>query len=54
VSEDPTYSRFVPTRWEPILLLHGFFFWRRRKAFRVFSPSSYAVMTNTEPGMIAM
>jgi hypothetical protein len=47
------YSRFVSTWREPILLLHGFFFFfcRRRRAFRAFSPSSYAVMTNTEPGV---
>ena len=53
--EDSLHSCLVPTRWESILFLHAFFrlegFWRRRKAFRAFSPSSYAVMTNTEPGI---
>ena len=55
VLEDPLHSCVVPTWWESILFLHGFFrfedFWRRRKAFRAFSPSSYAVMTYTEPGV---
>jgi len=47
--------RFVPTWWESILFLHGLcrddFLCRRRNAFRAFSPSSNAVMTNTEPGV---
>ena len=53
--EYPLHACVVPTWWKSIAFLHGFFrcedFWRRRKAFRAFSPSSYAVMTNTELGL---
>jgi hypothetical protein len=53
--EHTLHARIVPSWWESIAFLHDLFrfedFWRRPKAFRAFSPSSYAVMTNTDPGV---
>ena len=55
VIEHPLHAGLVPTWWESTPFLHGFFrcddFWRRRRAFRALSPRSYAVITNTEPGV---
>jgi hypothetical protein len=49
VGEHPTHPSFVPTD-RVLWLLHDFFL-LRRNAFSALGPRSYAVNTNTEPGV---